>query len=330
MTLSLISHRDCTAHTASSTSNAGLIWHRFLRPRRNGEEGDQARLNEFCNWSRAFARTLAEEGPEGSSVLTSLTARRTKAIESAYPFHLLDPPTRFRTEGRLAVGLGNPAPVENAGLTLHHTYGFPVIHAASLRGVTRRYLIEACGGFDCVDTHHGRTLVLLLDRPVDGALLFDDPTIKEVEQFFDLVRRSVAGPADCTTCTIGQLDSFLFGDQGREASVVFFDGWPVDSHGNGWFEVDVLAPHHTRYYANKVAVASDTEGASINAFVAVRRDVVFEAPLAVTNRLAGLEKYLQQHCLLAVERLMADALDDHGIGARTGAGYGRMTPYDQQ
>ena len=44
-----------------------------------------------------------------------------------------------KTVGPLAVGMGNPNPSEN-GLTLHHTYGVPVIPGAALKGLTRRAL----------------------------------------------------------------------------------------------------------------------------------------------------------------------------------------------
>lgn len=47
-----------------------------------------------------------------------------------------------RATSRIAIGLGNHSPLEN-GLTLHHTYGTPVLPGSSLKGVLNHWMLAS-------------------------------------------------------------------------------------------------------------------------------------------------------------------------------------------
>ncbi|MBK8233104.1 MAG: type III-B CRISPR module RAMP protein Cmr6 [Candidatus Eisenbacteria bacterium] len=258
-------------------------------------------------------------------MLSALNDRRRAALK-VYPW-FLDPSPAFTAASRLAIGLGNPAPAENSGLTLHHTYGFPIIPAASLRGITRRYLVDACAGYT-IRTNGGEEAVPRWDQPVDAGDCFEAPSDEEVPRFFEAVSATIRAEVPVETCTVGQLDQFLFGDQGRGGAVVFFDAWPTHAPEHGWFEPDVLTPHHPGYYAgaDTKPVANDGESPNIIAFVVLREGAAFESPLASAPRTAAMSEDLRESCLMVAERLLLNALDHLGIGAKTGSGYGRMTP----
>ncbi len=47
-----------------------------------------------------------------------------------------------QTLTRACVGLALPATIENSGISLHHTYGFPIFPGSSLKGLARHFLLE--------------------------------------------------------------------------------------------------------------------------------------------------------------------------------------------
>src|SRR6185369_2285690 len=57
--------------------------------------------------------------------------------------------TVLTVQGRHAVGLGNESSTET-GLTLHHTYGVPLIPGSSLKGICSHYCAEIWGKKDRV------------------------------------------------------------------------------------------------------------------------------------------------------------------------------------
>jgi CRISPR-associated protein Cmr6 len=112
----------------------------------------------------------------------------------------------------------------------------------------------------------------------------------------------------------------LFGAQELAGGVGFFDAmWDPNSINNNPshqspLEIDVINPHHQKYY-NPTSNYSpdDFEGPIPNLFLTVKHKQRFVVPIfgdmAWTN---------------VAFNMLTRALEEHGIGAKTNAGYGRM------
>ena len=117
------------------------------------------------------------------------------------------------------------------------------------------------------------------------------------------------------------------GSDASEGAVAFFDGWPVPGTApkdSGWFDVDVLTVHHKKYYEGASEPADDTEKPVPVHFLTLRPGVQFEIPLALTAPGRRESNERQPQLLDVAEKLVHEALAAWGIGAKTGAGYGRF------
>ena len=230
---------------------------------------------------------------------------------------------RVATLWRLAIGLGNPATVENSGITVHHIYGFPVIAGASLKGLARHFLEQE------VPCRIGGGPRFSWERKVNWRQLLDDAGYRTVEHAsYEMFGGATAGPE--------QADERTAGDGTRcEGALAFHDAWAA---GTRWFEPDVLTSHHSKYYgsdAGRPAMPDDREGPNPVHFLTVRMKVSFEFGIGFTSQgksteaRAGRPDGLDAPTTEAIRRLAAvlvrEAMSDWGVGAKTGSGYGRMT-----
>ncbi len=111
-------------------ANAGLLLQRYLR-----EQGDQgkARRELLAGAIEAVGRA----GVPYRAAYQRFEASLPKEAAKRY----------FAVDGRLAVGLGEPSPLE-VGLRLHHTYGAPVIPGSGLKGLAAHYCRSVWGQRD--------------------------------------------------------------------------------------------------------------------------------------------------------------------------------------
>lgn len=301
--------------SVNNTPNAALLWQRYMPSHENegitparpsnswglsfSEEAkalDEKHLKAIVNtWDGLgaitwYCKVVRAFQAASADLITNVRERRQRACRA-------DGVTRFLTisvDWRALVGIGNPATFENSGFAFHHTYGFPILPGSSLKGLVRHYLEEeylpeaADPGDDA--------------RPVE---------VVEVERH--IPGKDLVGP--------------LFGSpegEGNEGAVVFHDGWPLPK-GPDWFEPDVLTVHHPKYYRGAESVADDTDGPNPVHFLALRKGVRFEVPLALSAYGRCLLNAEQQAAALKfTSHLLTLALKKWGAGARTGAGYGRM------
>jgi|CXWL01.1.fsa_nt_gi CRISPR-associated protein Cmr6 len=204
---------------------------------------------------------------------------------------------------RVAIGLGNASIVENSGVAFEPTYGFPILPAASLKGLARHYLREEL-----------------------GASALTEPC------FASLVSTLTAGGTPLAGLSVQKACDLLFGGEAENAAegmVAFYDGWPT-SGDNGFFDVDVLTSHHPEYYADAQPAAADTDKPRPIHFLTVRQGLNFQiglAPSSAARRFSGPVGSAAVEC---VHSLLAAALKDWGIGAKTGAGYGRLRASPQR
>ena len=231
----------------------------------------------------------------------------------AGPEHLL---FHSRTGSRLLVGHGNRSPTD-VGITLHHTWGVPVIPGTALEGLLAHY-IEANLG------------------PGDGPGDEDDQ---------DPVRRRFAGPArdpggDNVTGPPGDLYGRLFGvpplrDHGgaqlacRGELVVhdaLWDWAPRDTRDEPaanappMLAPDVLTVHQKRYYDSGGETGpSDWDSPVPISFLSVPPGArfVFALHCADAKLLERAAHYLRA------------ALREWGVGGKTAAGYGRFEHFER-
>lgn len=212
--------------------------------------------------------------------------------------HLID----MTTASRLLVGHGNPSATE-VGLTVHHTWGVPIIPGSSLKGLTANF----------VETVYG---------PVE-------PTPSKDHQGYDY--RGVGWRNTHIANGPGAIYRALFGapeadddDAIREAGhpagaarglVIFHDALLVPK-GDDWktpFAVDVLTVHQKEYYKSSGgSPPNDYDDPTPVQFLTVKPDVRFLLALSGPPDWTALAAHFLQ-----------EALEHWGVGGKTSSGYGR-------
>jgi CRISPR type III-B/RAMP module RAMP protein Cmr6 len=108
--------------------------------------------------------------------------------------------------------------------------------------------------------------------------------------------------------------SRIFGEQELHGAFVFYDALPA-----AWpkLEVDVMTPHHSKYYDGTLDIAADWDEPVPVHFVRVKAGTRFLFWFGPRNR--GTENAADR---AAIEKLLTIALDWLGVGAKTSSGYG--------
>lgn len=211
---------------------------------------------------------------------------------------------------RVAIGTGNASPLE-VGLTLHHTWGVPVLPGSALKGLAAHY----------VETVYG---------PGVGETAPDREPFRGVE--WDNKHRIVRGPGAVFRRIFGAPDVSGPGEASRAASgeVVFHDAlWVPDERGDEPFLArDVVTVHHGRYYGSggdNDCWPDDGESPVPVPFLTVRPGSKFLVALDAAGARGD------DDAARLVERAagyLKDALREWGLGAKTAAGYGRFETGD--
>jgi CRISPR-associated protein Cmr6 len=185
---------------------------------------------------------------------------------------------------RFVIGLGASHPQETS-MTLHHIYGIPYIPGSAIKGVTRHWAV----------------------------LKFADNNRKDNEKFEDAIKR-IAGALESGNDLNIEVDKItfkdlieIFGTQKQQGKVIFFDAYPV---GEIKLKVDIMNPHYPKYYSEGQPPADWQSPVPIK-FLTVE-NTKFQFYLVSKNE-DLLEKSLD---------LLKEALNHHGIGAKTALGYG--------
>lgn len=120
----------------------------------------------------------------------------------------------MKTKGRLIVGLGGESPLET-GLTLHHTYGMPIIPGSALKGLARHYAEQVLG----------------ITRAKDDSRRLED--LNEVEKHHRV----------------------LFGTTDDAGYVTFLDALyvPGSAPNDRPLVLDTITTHHPNYYTGGAA-----------------------------------------------------------------------------
>ncbi len=290
--------RRFVARSRPEFSNANLVLRRLLPCHDKESEGRKQVLLAACN-------ALKRLGSGGSqSLYACALSRRSNHLSgmAASMFDLATP-----AGGRLIVGLGSESPLET-GITLHHTFGVPIIPGSALKGLASHYCDQLLGQGDKT-----------LQR--DWQQLVKDGNGREVLQ------RS--------------LHHFLFGDTDCSGMIVFHDAWmdpaSLTKNDEGML-MDVMTPHHGDYYGEKQysvdIPAGPKKGDRIPPtdfddpvpvqFLSVRGTFHFALSWNDGSPLPAAEADQRETWLNFVGSVLKAALADWGVGGKTSSGYGRL------
>lgn len=191
----------------------------------------------------------------------------------------------LETTSRLLIGHGNAAPTE-VGLTLHHTWGTPVIPGSALKGLCAHY----------VETHWGH-----LDDWKGVSWVASRIASAPGRHYRDLFGAPEADDEDSLSMAQG--------------CVVFHDAlWVPSGTEKLPLAVDVLTPHQSEYYRNSGAAwPNDYDSPIPVSFLTVKPGTSFWLVLSGDQAAAALAR-----------NILVDALAEWGVGAKTVAGYGRI------
>lgn len=195
-----------------------------------------------------------------------------------------------RTQGRLLVGHGNWSPTQ-VGLTLHRTWGVPVIPGSALKGVMAHF---------AADTRE-----------------HDDWAGPE----FDEDNRVCKSPGEKYRQMFGSPPLETLGDLGRRGALVVHDALWDDKPGAPMFARDVLTVHHQSYYEGN-GLPNDWESPVPVPFLSIPAGTRFVFALSCTDPTLRAEG--QRALLDKAQEFLQDALLEYGVGGKTAAGYGRF------
>lgn len=209
---------------------------------------------------------------------------------------------------RLLVGHGNSSATD-VGLTVHHTWGVPVVPGPALKGLVGHY----------VDAVYG---------PDDPSLWpWEQAEAERVRADWQGVtwrgRRIERGPGAVYRELFGAPEAQAdkeYREHGLAAGAVaglvtFHDALYVPGADEGKpFATDVLTVHQKRYYdSTGDSWPNDYDSPNPVAFLTVRPGVRFLFALSGPPDWTAL-----------AERLLREALGEWGVGGKTSAGYGRL------
>jgi CRISPR-associated protein Cmr6 len=226
-----------------------------------------------------------------------------------------------KADSRLLVGHGEASPVES-GLTFHHTWGAPVIPGSALKGLLSHYLSLSYGpeNWDTspYDPDHPEK-----DRAPFQGVAWDGASVKHGPG--DVIRKVFGAPNE------GGRSFPVEGRPAQQGEVIFHDAllYPgfaavfeeggIASHAERPLALDILTPHQAgsadSYYRSMgEAWPNDWEEPNPVSFLSVRPGVCFLVCFTAPDDFVEFVKYG-----------LLDALSERGIGAKTAAGYGRMS-----
>lgn len=214
----------------------------------------------------------------------------------------------FELSSRLLIGHGNSSATD-VGLTVHHTWGVPVIPGSALKGLVAHY----------VDATYGPTNPDLDPWEQQG----DERARGDYQGVTWNRRRIERGPGAIYRALFGAPDARkddAMRDHGFEAGasaglVTFHDALYVPGSADKPFAADVLTVHQKSYYdSSGQSLPNDYDSPNPVAFLTVR------PKCRLLLALSGPSEWTE-----LAARLLTDALQHWGVGGKTTAGYGYGT-----
>jgi CRISPR-associated protein Cmr6 len=215
----------------------------------------------------------------------------------------------FEPDWRMVVGLGGHSVYETS-MTLHHIYGFPYIPASGIKGVVRSWIITEIFG-----------------QNVDS----EARAFNESQQMCDIFGCPESFSYEDESKNKHTIDTYYkahkkeTGISEKQGEILFFDAFPTNPPK---LKMDVMTPHYGDYYKEKWdkkpspnTYPTDTQNPVPIPFLTVE-NTPFQFILGSKSDELDSEKYKIEGKTIA--EWLKDALENHGIGAKTAVGYGFM------
>lgn len=220
------------------------------------------------------------------------------------------------SEWRMIVGFGNES-VYELSMTLHHIYGIPYIPGSAIKGVTRHWGLLKLFESSEIDRFEE---IGCLESFIESGKIEDHKISYSLNDFRNRFGYKV-GPDNVITPSeklysflkskVKEIEDFreVFGTQEKAGKIFFFDAYPTDEIH---LKIDVMTPHYPKYYsgAQFTYPTDDQNPTPINFLTVENTKFCFH--------IAGYDNNL----LNKTEDCLKDALQNHGIGAKTSVGYG--------
>ncbi|MBN1800550.1 MAG: type III-B CRISPR module RAMP protein Cmr6 [Candidatus Lokiarchaeota archaeon] len=205
------------------------------------------------------------------------------------------------TASRLLVGLGNATVLEN-GLTLHHIHGFPYVPGSALKGILRNYIINT------IFPNNSQAESDKNEKNSDEKLALEDIGFCDL---FGCPKESIYKEA-------------------RKGKIYFLDAFPS---GEVTVEHDIMTPHYSEYYQSMEKRTPEPPADYYSTipipFVGVAGNTKFtfhvgvdkqdaNLPVSENSKLSSMASTLLEVALIGLK----EALQFHGVGAKSAVGYG--------
>lgn len=197
------------------------------------------------------------------------------------------------TNGRLITGLGG-ASVYETDITLHHVYGFPYLPGSGIKGVVRSWVIQNVFG----KNENGETDLKNAEK---RALTSNTNDSKAFCKIFGCPKESIL-------------------KEEHQGKVLFFDAFPTAAPD---VVPEVMNPHYGPYYTGDGKIPpADYHNPVPIFFLAVDKKTEFQFIIGSKEDSWLSDKWkIEGKTIL---EWLRDALQNHGIGAKTAVGYGYM------
>jgi len=208
---------------------------------------------------------------------------------------------------RLLIGHGNASAID-VGLTVHHTWGVPLIPGSALKGLVAHYVDATYGPTDASQKPWGQQGEERVRADYQGVTW----NRRRIERGPGVVYRALFGAPDAREDATMRENGF---EAGAAAGLVTFHDAlyvPGSSTDDRPFSADVLTVHQKGYYdSSGQSAPNDYDSPNPVAFLTVR------PKCRLLLALSGPSEWTE----LAAQ-LLADALQNWGVGGKTAAGYG--------
>jgi CRISPR-associated protein Cmr6 len=255
-----------------------------------------------------------------------------------------------KIDWRLIVGLGDEC-VHETSITLHHVYGIPYIPASAIKGVVRNWIItEVFGATTSGEVPESEVHYPLVNAEHRAYLnkafctIFGCPKATKKVQFDEnnepkfIDKKNNIYDTELKTTAL---------EKEHQGKVWFFDAFPLLKPN---IEVDIMNPHYMPYYSDGEPPADYHDPKPIP-FLTVKHGIPFQFLIGIKekdNEAIGngsillkdsnglpikvrkignnglVDESADPRLLNITEAWLKNALEEHGIGAKTAVGYGFM------
>jgi len=258
----------------------GLLLQRYLCENATGDSGNPEEKRAIL-----LAAINAAANNEVRLLYQAAFSRWTQSLPE------LTATTELHTAGRLIVGLGSENVLET-GITLHHTYGLPVLPGSGLKGLAAHYCHTVWG---------------------EAELKFKKPTPEEDKAYRKWLDGQGPKPQD-------NYHRLLFGTTDESGCIIFHDGWFIPDSEKEPLKLDVMTPHHLNWLDGSVP-PTDFDSPTPVPFLSVSGKFhIAVSWCGPASDQAVSWRDIAMTCL-------REALFHWGIGGKTTSGYGR---FDQE